>query len=310
MAKILVTGSSGFVGSYMVEHLEKKDVELIIASRSVKNPTKHNNVELDMNDKESIIKVLKKFKPTHIINLAGQSSVGLSWKHKQTTFQVNTFGTMNLLDAVLEYTPNCRILSVGSSEEYGLVNIGNCPIQETTILNPLSPYGLSKLSAGLLCMQYARAYGLDVFHTRTFNHIGVGQSLGFVTQDFAKQIADIEKGVQEPIIVVGNLDAIRDFTDVRDIVVAYELLLFNAIRGEIYNVCSGNGLKIIDILNILISKAKVDINIVQSSDKKRPADVPILIGDNSKLTSSTNWKMKYLIEDSLGDILNYYRGIT
>ncbi|MCR8635973.1 GDP-mannose 4,6-dehydratase [Paenibacillus radicis (ex Xue et al. 2023)] len=304
MAKVLVTGSSGFVGSYMVEHFKNTDVELIVTSRTVTN---QNTVRLDLNDKESVIEVLRENKPTHIVNLAGQSSVGLSWKHKQTTFEVNMLGIMNLLDVVLEYIPDCRILSVGSSEEYGLVNLGDCPIPETNVLNPLSPYGLSKLSAGYLCMQYARSYGINVFHTRTFNHIGVGQNLGFVTQDFAKQIADIEKGDQEPIINVGNLEAIRDFTDVRDIVEAYELLLFNAEGGEIYNVCSGKGLRIIEILNILISKSKADINIVQSTDKMRPADVPILIGDNSKLISTTNWNVKHTIENSLEEILNYYR---
>ncbi|WP_079913846.1 GDP-mannose 4,6-dehydratase [Paenibacillus sp. 32352] len=300
MTRILITGANGFVGTYMVKLLRGLEYEVLTTVTS--NPKEDNQFHLDLASKESVYELIQKTKPTHLIHLAGQSSVKKSWAQKTETFNINLIGTMHLLEAILKYSPDCRVLSVGSSEEYGNIKEMN-GINENSITNPMSPYGISKLSSGLLCLQYAKAYSLNVVHTRTFNHIGPGQSQDFVTQDFAQQIVEIESGIKEPTIFVGNLEAVRDFTDVRDIVKAYEMLLFCQASGEIFNVCSGTGVKISQILDTLISLSEVDIDVVQDIEKLRPSDVPVQIGDNSKISALTGWEPEKNIEESLYDIL-------
>ncbi|PZE20817.1 GDP-mannose 4,6-dehydratase [Paenibacillus xerothermodurans] len=302
MTRMLVTGGTGFVGTYMVNLL--RDLGYQVSSTSHSRPEQANHFYLDLTNTSNVQAVIQQVKPTHIIHLAGQSSVQHSWKFKQQTFDINLSGTINLLDAILKFSPDCRVLSVGSSEEYGCVDQKDTQIDEMYFTRPMSPYGVSKLSSGLICMQYAKAYCLDIVHTRTFNHIGPGQSLGFVTQDFAQQIAQIQLGKRQPVIHVGNLESIRDFTDVRDIVKAYERLLFSSSTGEIFNVCSGVGIKMADILKTLIDISNVKINIQRDPEKMRPSDVPILVGNNDKITSATGWAPQIGVAASLADILH------
>jgi len=304
--KVLVTGASGFVGGYLVRYLQSLNVKVIPTVR-VNSEKFKDYIEMDVMDKQRIKEVITEYRPTHIVHLAGQSSVSESWNKKEETFALNVFGTLRLLDAIREAKLNCRILTIGSSEEYGLVNPIESPVKETNPLRPMSPYGVSKLSAGIISMQYAKAYQMDIIHTRTFNHIGPGQRLGFVTQDFAKQIVDIEKRLKEPVLRVGNLEAIRDFTDVRDIVRAYVALLQKGKRAEVYNVCSGQGVTIKNLLDHMLVMSKVSIRVEVDTAKLRPSDVPVLVGDCSKISLDTGWKKEIPLSDSLHDILNYYR---
>lgn len=305
MKRILVTGANGFVGKYMIACLKEMNFEVVASVRTKSDAA--DELEMDLLNNENTKKIIKNIQPNFIIHLAGQSSVSLSWKEKEETINNNVLGTLHLLDAVLESKIACRILNIGSSEEYGFVYPTESPINEANLPRPMSPYGISKLTAGLLSLQYAKAYQMDIIHTRTFNHVGPGQSLGFVTQDFAKQISDIEKKLVEPIITVGNLDSIRDFTDVRDIVKAYVMLMLKGKSGEVYNICSGHGIKIRDILNQLLEMSNMEIQIKNDPNKIRPSDVPILIGNNNKLISETSWKPLISIRTSLLDILNWYR---
>lgn len=306
--RVLITGASGFVGQYLVQYLESINVEVIPTAR-LNCEKKIGFVDMDVMKNDQIREVLNRFRPTHIVHLAGISSVSESWKQKETTFSVNVIGTLRLLDAVREVGINCRVLTIGSSEEYGFVSSNESPIKEDNPLRPMSPYGISKLSAGMLGQQYAKAYQMDIIHARAFNHIGPKQSLGFVTQDFASQIVEIENGLREPVLYVGNLEAVRDFTDVRDIVKAYSSLLHKGKKGNVYNVSSGIGVKIKDILSELLVLARASIRIESDIMKMRPSDVPYLIGDSSKITSDTGWRKEISLSDSLSDILNYYRNL-
>lgn len=306
--KVLITGASGFVGKYMVEFLGNHNIEVIPTVRSG-DGLQGSHIEMDVMDSQQTERILSDYRPTHIIHLAGKSSVRESWINKEDYISINTIGTMRLLDAVRNSRSSCRVLSVGSSEEYGGADNTKLPVREDNCLRPMSPYGVSKVSAGMLAIQYAKAYQMDVIHVRTFNHIGPKQNLGFVTQDFAKQIADIEKDLREPIIKVGNLDAIRDFTDVRDIVKAYLAVLENGKTGEVYNVCSGEGVPIHSILDQLITMSNKLVRIEVDQSKLRPSDVPSLIGDNTKLIMDTGWRRNISLSDTLFDILNYYRSM-
>lgn len=306
--RILITGINGFVGSYLCEYIITKDVEIFGTSRK-KYKSQHDNIfiyKLDLLNKDDLIEMLKKVKPDIIFHLAAQSSVGYSWKNKQETLNYNIISSLNLFESVVELDINCKIISVGSSEEYGLFKNASF-IQEDQKEDPLSPYGLSKLTVSIMARQFYKAYGLNILHTRTFPHVGPRQGIGFVTQDFASKIVSIEEGKSPPQILVGNLEAIRDFTDVRDIVKAYWELALNGVAGEIFNVCSGRGFSIKEILDKFLDLAKVKIEVVVDQEKLRPSDVPYMVGSNKKILETTSWTPQISIDKSLLDILNYYR---
>jgi len=216
-------------------------------------------------------------------------------------------GTVRLLDEIVRLGINPRILLAGSAEEYGKVTPEQIPIRETNPLNPSSPYGASKAAVSLLFKQYCTKFGLPVLYVRAFNHIGPGQAPGFVTVDFAKQIAEIEAGKREPVMKVGNLEARRDFTDVRDVVGAYWILIREGSPGEVYNVASGTAPAIKEILEILLQKASVKIEVLKDQTRMRPSDVPILLGDIAKIKAKTGWEPTISLDRSLEDILNYWR---
>jgi GDP-4-dehydro-6-deoxy-D-mannose reductase len=314
--RALITGATGFVGQHLASYLLNNGYQVWGTSRI--NSGEINNVEeleilfIDFDDMTSIIDMLNTVQPDHIYHLAGQSSVKDSWSDKVGTFQSNVNLTMNLLEAVLqsEVKEKVSILTVGSSEEYGGYTSGSNPILEDTQLKPSSPYGISKATVGMLVRHYFTAYNMRVIHTRPFNHIGPGQRLGFVVSDFSNQIVQIEKGRQEKVISVGNLSAKRDFTDVRDIVRAYYLLLNqvnNSAWGESVNVCSGEAISIESILDTLLTLSNSSIDVVVDSNKLRPVDIPVFTGDNTKLKELTGWQPNINLTQTLSDVLKILR---
>jgi GDP-4-dehydro-6-deoxy-D-mannose reductase len=306
----LIIGASGFVGNYLVKELKRNNVN-VCCSDITKN-IYDDDVEfynIDLTDKCSITNVLKCTKPDYIINLAALSSVKLSWGTPKKTFNINTIGTINLLESIKELNLNSRVLLIGSSEEYGKIK-GVEKVSEEYPLDAMNPYGISKIAQEKIAFMYSNIYNMDLVMVRAFNHTGPRQKLGFVIPDFCKQIADIEILKKEPIIKVGNLDAIRDISDVRDIVRGYYMLLEKGRKGEIYNIGSGKGYKISDLLNQLISYSSLDIEIEYDKDKYRPNDTPKIICDNSKISSNIDWNPNINIEKTLIDTLNYWRNIN
>jgi len=309
--KVLITGISGFVGSHLAEYCQSKGAEVHGTTRwrsqvenlkDIEDLTLH---ECDINDAFAFREVIKKVKPDWIFHLAAQSFVKASWTEPYQTLHTNIMGELNLFEAVRNipnYNP--RIQIAGSSEEYG--HAEKMPITEDTPLLPLSPYGVSKVAQDLLARQYFKSYGMHIIVTRAFNHTGPRRGEVFVCSSFAKQIVEIEKG-KEPVISVGNLEAKRDFTDVRDTVKGYWLALEKGEPGEVYNICSGNSYPISNILKKLLSCSKIKIKIKQDPERMRPSDLPVLFGDCSKFMKQTGWKPTIPIEQTLEDILEYWR---
>lgn len=312
--KALITGITGFVGSHLAEYLLSKGYEVYGTRRwrSRMENIEHildkiKLVEADLNDAHSIENAIKQIKPDYIFHLAGQSFVPTSWHAPQETVKTNVIGTLNLLEAVRKYSSESKIQIAGSSEEYGLVHENETPIKETNELRPLSPYGVSKVGEDRISYQYAQSYGLKIIVTRAFNHTGPRRGEVFVCSDFAKQIVQIERGLKEPVIHVGNLEAKRDFSDVRDVVKAYEVVLQKGDFGDVYNICSGKAYSIKYVLDTLLTMTDAKIEIKQDPDKMRPSDVPILLGDCTKFKNKTGWEPTIPFEQTLKDTLNYWR---
>ncbi len=316
--KILITGVTGFVGSHMVEYLlGKEDVKIhgLRRWRSRLDNINHliDNIvleECDIRDATSVYNMIKRVKPDRIFHLAAQSFVPTSWHAPEETISTNMIGNLNIYEAVRNLEINPLIQVACSSEEYGMVYPAEVPIKETNPLRPLSPYGVSKVGQDMLSYQYYMSYKLNVVRTRGFNHTGPRRGEVFVCSNFAKQIVDIEKGKKTPIIKVGNLEAKRDFTDVRDMVNAYWLALEKGLPGEAYNICSGKAYSIREILDLLLSMSKTRITVEEDPARLRPSDVPILLGDNSKFRKQTGWEPTIPFEKTLRDILDYWRDQT
>lgn len=314
--RVLITGITGFTGSHLAELLLKEGLDIYGTYRW---RSKLDNIvdikdnvhllECDLRDSHSVFKAVQESRPDFIFHLAAQTFVQYSWKAPADTMETNAIGTIHLLESIRqlkdEIDPIIQI--AGSSEEYGLVLDGETPIKETNQLRPLSPYGISKVSTDMLGVQYNRSYGMKTIITRAFNHTGPRRGDVFVTSNFAKQIAEIEKGIRPKIIYVGNLESVRDFTDVRDLVRAYWLSINKCKFGDVYNICSGNGIKIKNVLDILLSMSTCDIKIEQDSTRMRPSDVEVLIGDCSKFRECTGWKTEINFEKTMKDLLNYWR---
>ncbi|MEK4849594.1 GDP-mannose 4,6-dehydratase [Paenibacillus sp. FSL H7-0756] len=305
--KVLVTGSTGFVGQYMMDFLIHNNIEFLGSARNSMDNA--NIVNMNILNTDDVDKVVKDYKPTHVIHLAGQSNVKLAWGNPQATILNNTIGTLNILNAIKEHSPYSKLISIGSSEEYGSSSEVLEFIDERHVTNPKNPYGVSKLSACQLVLQYVAAYQIQAIHVRPFNHIGPRQSEGFVTQDFAKQIVDIEKGKMDLAIKVGNLDSVRDFTDVKDIVNAYYMLMQDGCVGEIYNVCSSRGVSIQELLFEFVALSKSHIEVKVDPSKFRPIEHKFIVGSNEKISRDTQWHPKMDLKESLLNILNYYRNM-
>lgn len=309
-----ITGITGFAGSHLAELLLKKGYEVhgLCRWRSRSENIEHiekkiHLVEGDLLDLNSLQKATMDVRPNLVFHLAAQSFVPASWTSPAVTLEINVVGPCNLFEAVRAAKINPVIHIACSSEEYGLVKPNEIPIKETNPLRPLSPYGVSKVAMDYLGYQYFKSYGMKIVRTRGFNHSGPRRGEVFSESSFAKQIAEIEKGRKEPIISVGNLEAKRDYTDVRDMVNGYFLAATKGEPGEVYNICSGKAVKIAEVLEMLLKISKVKVEVQQDAARMRPSDIPILQGDYSKFKRQTGWQPKIPFKKTLKDLLDYWR---
>jgi len=312
--RILITGITGFVGSHLAEYALGSNAE-VWGSLRWRSDTKNIDhikddlrlVDCDIRDSSSVNQLIAQARPDYIFHLAAQTYVPTSWHAPHETLSTNIMGQLNVLEAVRFLKVDARIHIAGSSEEYGMVYEHELPIRETNPLRPLSPYGVSKVSQDLLGYQYHQSYGLDIVRTRAFNHTGPRRGHVFVISDFARQIAQIEAEMKDTIVEVGNLAAERDFTDVRDVVKAYWLALQKGDSGDVYNICSGKGRIIKDVLTKLLEIARTEVQIVEKPERYRPSDVPRLIGNSGKFKGKTGWEPEIAFDKTLADVLNYWR---
>ncbi len=313
--RILITGITGFVGSHLTEYaLSRGDVEVFgtVRWRSRLENIEHlldrvHLVDCDLRDAAAVRKTLDDVRPDYIFHLAAQSYVPTSWKAPAETLTTNIISQLNVLEALRDLGLQARMHVAGSSEEYGLVFEHETPITEENPLRPLSPYAVSKVAQDMLAFQYHRSYGIHVVRTRAFNHEGPRRGHVFVTSNFARQIAEIEKGKKSPVIEVGNLNARRDFTDVRDMVKAYWLALEKGEAGEVYNIGSGRVFSIREVLDMLLSYTEREIEIRPVPERMRPSDVELLVCDCGKFRGITGWNPDIPFEKTLRDTLDYWR---
>jgi GDP-4-dehydro-6-deoxy-D-mannose reductase len=263
--------------------------------------------ECDLRDATATREIIESVRPDGIFHLAAQSFVPTSWIAPHETLYTNVIGQLNIFEAVRLAGLSPTIVVAGSSEEYGLVHPDEIPVKETNPLRPLSPYGVSKVAQDTLGYQYYMSYKMKVVRTRAFNHTGPRRPPVFVCSDFAHQIAQIEKGERDPVMRVGNLEAVRDFTDVRDTVRAYCLAMEKAEPGEVYNICSGKGYTAEEVLKMLLDLSDASVKIKTDKSRLRPSDVPRLVGDSTKFRSATGWKNEIPFKDTLRDILDFWR---
>ena len=307
--KALIIGAAGFVGGYLSKALLDEGYEVFLTKLEFESIEKSGATVYNM-DVTSVTEtdaVIADIKPDVVFHLAAQSSVSVAWKNPQLTVDVNIKGAVNVMDAVRELYYKPRVVLIGSGEEYGHIRDGETPIREDNRLNPGNIYAATKACQNMIGSIYSKAYDMELIMVRAFNHIGPGQSSIFVVSDFCKQVADIEKGEKEPVMYVGNLSAMRDFTDVRDVVRAYALLAEKGENGETYNVGSGNAVAIREILDKIISFSTEEIKVEIDPAKIRPVDVPIIEADISKLQAVTGWKPEISLEETIEEVLNYWR---
>jgi len=312
----LITGITGFAGSHLAEYLlaEHPDVEVFgtYRWRSRMDNIEHLRakiklLEADLRDLTSVHAALDRARPDFIFHLAAQSFVPSSWTAPNETLTTNIVSQTNLFEAIRSLRLDPVVQLACSSEQYGLVHPDEVPIKETNPLRPLSPYAVSKVAQDYLGYQYFQSYGLKAIRTRGFNHTGPRRGQVFVTSNFCSQVAAIELGQQEPVIRVGNIEAIRDFTDVRDMVRAYWLAVNHGKPGEVYNIATGTGIRIREMLDRIIALANVEVRIEVDPERLRPSDVEILIGDSSKFRADTGWAPRIPFEQTLRDLLDYWR---
>ena len=318
--RVLITGITGFAGShladYIVAHHPSVEIHGTRRWRSKEDAADHLEGkvvfhECDITDSHNVYRVIEKTKPDRIFHLAAQSYVPASWDSPADTFATNIVGQCNLFEAIKHLRPSGYdpIVQIAcSSEEYGYAERNELPIKETNPLRPMSPYAVSKVGQDYMGYQYWRSFKIRIVRTRAFNHEGPRRGEVFVVSNFAKQIADIEKELRRPVVLVGNLDAIRDFTDVRDIVRGYWLATEHCAPGDVHNICSGKGYAIRDVLSMLLSLSKrKDIKVEVDAQRLRPSDVPVLIGDSSRFRELTGWQPTIPFEQTVKDSLDYWR---
>jgi GDP-4-dehydro-6-deoxy-D-mannose reductase len=313
--KYLITGITGFAGSHLAEYLLGRADGEVHGTMRWRARTEHIDAirdqvtlhQCDIRDATAMHELVRGLRPDRIYHLAAQSFVPMSWVAPAETLTTNIIGQTNLFEAVRAVNCECRIQLAGSSEEYGMVLPEEAPIKETNPLRPLSPYGVSKVAQDLMGYQYYQSYGMYIVRTRAFNHTGPRRGEVFVTSNFARQIAEIEKRRRPPIIYVGNLEAVRDFTDVRDTVVGYYLALEKGQPGEVYNIATGKGWKVREMLDVLLGMARVNVKVEQDPRRMRPSDVELLLGDPARLKQQTGWEPKYKFEQTMKDLLDYWR---
>jgi GDP-4-dehydro-6-deoxy-D-mannose reductase len=310
--RILITGVTGFVGHYLAEYVAHVAPEaevwgLVSDAEPGEAPPTVVKVSGDLTDFPSLVAAVEDARPEIVFHLAASSSVASSWERPGRVLEVNAVGTVNFLEAlrVIEEAP--RVVVSSSAEIYGLVPADQQPIREDAALRPVSPYAASKASLDLITAQYHDGFGLPTVRLRLFPHTGPGRPFQFVASSFARQIARIERGLDPPRLAVGNLDAIRDFSDVRDVVRAYWLAATDGRAGEAYNVCSGRGVSIREMLDLLLARSEAEIEVGVDPARLRPADIPMLVGDGSRFTEVTGWRPEIPFERTLEDLLEWWR---
>lgn len=300
--KALITGSKGFIGSHLSAELEANGYELIKCDIAEGNGI----VAMNIMDQAMVQRVLEKYQPDVLINMAGQANVGLSWMKPQFTVELNTIGLINILEAARTVDPKMRVIAVGSSDEYGNLREIGANVTEDIPVKPITPYAISKQAQELFAQLYVNSYGMDICMVRLFNLGGAGQMKGYMIADFASGVADVEAG-KSTQVSVGNLTSARDFTHVKDACRAVRLIAEKGHKGEVYNICSGVTHTAQEVLDKLIGMAKVEVRVVQDQARMRPSDTPVVCGNHDKLTEHTGWKPEIGLDQILRDALNYWR---
>lgn len=314
--KILITGFSGFVSRHFLSYLQENDPDVEVCGVDINPPAfelaSYRNMSVEYHtvnllETEDVRKLLDRFRPDYIIHLASFSSVAYSWKHPIECFQNNTNIFLNIIAVVQELHLKCRVLSVGSSEEYGNVEETDLPLCEDSSLLPCSPYAVARVAQEMLSRVYADSYGVDIVMTRSFNHIGPWQDTRFVVPGFISRILEIKKtGKRHGTIETGDLSIIRDFVDVRDVVRAYYHLLLYGKSGELYNICSGSGCRLADIVDRIAAMLEVEINTVVNPEYVRLNDNRVMIGSYEKIRGDIGWEPMIPMDTTLRDMIDYY----
>lgn len=310
--RVLITGMSGFAGGHLAQELLNQADTVFGVARRHGHPLHYLNPPLtplvaDLCNEANVARILAEVQPEVIYHLAGQAFVPKAWEDPWHTMEQNIRPQLNILQAMVQQNLTARLLIITSNQVYGFISPEQLPVSEELPLEPNNPYGVSKATQDILALQYFLSHQIDVIRVRAFNHIGPRQSPAFVSASFARQIAAIEAGLSEPVIHVGNLDAERDFTDVRDVVRAYALLAQHGVSGEAYNVGTGQAHAIQHLLDILLNHTTAAIDVRRDPTRMRPADMPIIYADNRKLCTQTGWHPAYRFEDSVVQVLEYWR---
>jgi GDP-4-dehydro-6-deoxy-D-mannose reductase len=316
MDRYLITGFSGFVGKHFLEYLETLQSPVSVLGVDIVPPDfgqdRLHHVQcdfekMDLLDREGIERIILQFQPNYILHLASYSSVAFSWQNPVKSFQNNTNIFLNVLEAVHSINPSIRILSVGSSEEYGELAEGQDKFCEEDTLHPVSPYAVARVSQEMLSKVYTKGYGLDIVMTRSFNHIGPGQKEIFVVASFAKRLVEMKKeGATSPKLMTGDISLIRDFVDVRDVVRAYDGLLKKGRKGEIYNICRGVGYSLKELVQQMASI--LDMEVLTETDETliRPNDNKVIIGSNERIKRDIGWAPEIPLRRSLEDVIHFW----
>jgi GDP-4-dehydro-6-deoxy-D-mannose reductase len=306
--KILITGCSGFLGSHLTDMLEKEKDDVLSGITEVTDYTSSRLkvYHVDIRDRQKVFEAVEAIQPDLIFHLAAIANVFFSWKYQQLTYQINFIGSSNILEAISEISPHSRILLMSSAELYGNCKENACK-EAKPLSSPRNPYSLSKYAMEMVGNLYRDVKNMDIVTVRSFNFTGPGQNYQFVASDFSHQIAEIEKGKREPVIRVGNLSAIRDVSDVRDIARYVTVIAKQGENGGIYNLCSGKTYSIEYLLDTLLSFSTKEIKVVVDENKFRPVDIPKLWGDPSLIKEKFNLEPEYEIKQTLLDLLNYWR---
>jgi GDP-4-dehydro-6-deoxy-D-mannose reductase len=309
--RVFISGATGFVGHHLTDFLSSSEYTIYGTSFPHPPPPSEKNIYfLDIREEEAVFRAIEKTKPHWIFHFAAVSNVRHSWEMRKETLETNLMGTFFFFEAVRKHCPQSRILFISSSDIYGGMTLEEEPLKEEDSFQVLSPYSFSKVSGELLSRFYNQVEELDVVIARSFPHTGPGQNPDFVCSDWARQIARIEENLSQPVIRVGNIEVKRDFSDVRDVVQAYFLLLKKGKRGEVYNVCSEKAVSLKEILDILLSNSSPGIAVEADPRKFRKADISLLVGNSQKIRKDTGWKPEIPLEKTLLDLLEYWRKKT
>ncbi len=309
--RYLVTGCSGFVAGHLIRRILAEEPDARVFGVDIAPPASDYGpfftaVETNLTNAMDLAKCVHAVDPERIIHLASFSSVGYSWQKPIDSFKNNTNIFLNLLEAIHIFAPSCRVLSVGSSEEYGSVTPADLPLREEATLKPLSPYAAARVAQEHLSLVFAKGFGMDIVCTRSFNHVGPGQSAQFVVSSIGRQFVEFEKGMRTSI-TVGDTSVVRDFLDVRDVVTAYLLLLRQGAPGEVFNVCSGKGRSIAEVIEVFCSVTGLRPSIETEQSLKRPIENPVVIGSYEKLSKRFGWKPEHDFASSIKSIIEYWK---